>query len=256
MNIRAFGKTDIGIIRENNEDNFLIMNIGNGDEGDIKNPASTSDGIILLVADGMGGAVAGETASLIMVTESAKYIRDHKTTKPEDVVRECLLVAHDQCHRMIKLNPGLMGMGTVATAAIVKGDQLFISQIGDTRLYLYRNKTLIQVTEDQNFVSELVRIGIITPEQAMIHPQRNAVTQAVGSIEPIIPVDYIQSLEPGDKLLICSDGLNAMISDMEIQLLLESSKSLEVIVDNLIFAAKDSGGHDNITIILAEVQNK
>ncbi len=253
MNIRAFGKTDIGIIRENNEDNFLIMNIASSQEGDMKNPTSTSNGIMLLVADGMGGAVAGETASLIMVTESAKYLREHKTTNPEDAARECLLVAHDQCHRMIKLNPGLMGMGTVATVAILKDDQLFISQIGDTRLYLYRNKTLLQVTEDQNFVSELVRIGIITPEQAMIHPQRNAVTQAVGSIEPIIPVDYMQTIEVGDKILICSDGLNAMISDMEIQLILESSKNLEVVIDNLIFAAKDSGGHDNITIILGEV---
>jgi protein phosphatase len=255
MNIRAFGKTDIGIIRENNEDNFLIMNIGSSEEGDIKEPTSTSNGIMLLVADGMGGAVAGETASLIMVTESAKFLKEHNTTNPEDAARECLLVAHDQCHRMIKLNPGLMGMGTVATVGIVKDDQLFISQIGDTRLYLYRNKTLLQITEDQNFVSELVRIGIITPEQAMIHPQRNAVTQAVGSIEPIIPVDYTQTLEVGDKILICSDGLNAMISDMEIQLILESSKNLEVVIDNLIFAAKDSGGHDNITIILAEVAN-
>jgi PPM family protein phosphatase len=253
MNITAFGKTDIGIIRENNEDNFLIMNIGTSKEGDIKNPTSTVNGIFLLVADGMGGAVAGETASLIMVTESAKYLQTHKTSNPEDVARECLLVSHDQCHRMIKLNPGLMGMGTVATVAIVKDNVLSISQIGDTRLYLYRDKTLIQITEDQNFVSELVRIGIITPEQAMIHPQRNAVTQAVGSIEPIIPVDYTQALLAGDKLLVCSDGLNAMISDMEIQLLLESSKKLEVVVDNLIYAAKDSGGHDNITIILAEV---
>ena len=130
---------------------------------------------------------------------------------------------HDQCHRMIQTKPGLMGMGTVATVAIVKGNELSISQIGDTCLYIYRDKTLIQVTEDQNFVSELVRIGIITPEQAMIHPQRNAVTQAVGSMRPIIPVIIHRSLS-GDKLLLCSDGLNAMISDMEIQLLLESSK--------------------------------
>lgn len=253
MNIRAFGKTDIGIIRENNEDNFLIMNIGIGEEGDIKKPTSTEDGILLLVTDGMGGAVAGETASLIMVTESAKYMRANKTANPEDAVRECLLVSHDQCHRMIKLNPGLMGMGTVATVAVLKRNKLSISQIGDTRLYIYRNKTLLQITEDQNFVSELVRLGIITPEQAMIHPQRNAVTQAIGSIEPIIPVDYSENVQAGDKILLCSDGLNGMISDLEMQLLLESSNDLEVVIDNLIDAAKDSGGHDNITVILAEV---
>ncbi len=253
MNIRAFGKTDIGIIRENNEDNFLIMNISTSEEGDISNPTSTEEGILLLVADGMGGAVAGETASLIMVTESGNYMRKTKATDPGKAARECLLSSHEQCHRMIKLNPGLMGMGTVATVAIIKQNKLFISQIGDTRLYIYRNKTLLQITEDQNFVSELVRIGIITPEQAMIHPQRNAVTQAVGSMEPITPVDYLESIETGDKILLCSDGLNAMISDMEIQLILESSVDLKVVINNLIFAAKDSGGHDNITIILAEV---
>ncbi|MBP7281359.1 MAG: serine/threonine-protein phosphatase [Leptospiraceae bacterium] len=253
MNIRAFGKTDIGIIRENNEDNFLIMNIATGEEGDIKNPTSTEDGILLLVTDGMGGAVAGETASLIMVTESAKYMRANKTAIPEAAARECLLVSHDQCHRMIKLNPGLMGMGTVATVVVLKRNRLSISQIGDTRLYIYRNKTLLQITEDQNFVSELVRLGIITPEQAMIHPQRNAVTQAIGSIEPIIPVDYSENVQAGDKILLCSDGLNGMISDLEMQLLLESSNDLEVVIDNLIDAAKDSGGHDNITVILAEV---
>lgn len=253
MNILAFGKTDIGVVRENNEDNFLILNLENNQEGDIQNPTSTKNGIVLLVADGMGGAVAGETASLIMVTEASKYLQGHKKINPDDAARECLLVAHEQCHRMIKLNPGLMGMGTVATIGIIKDDQISISQIGDTRLYIYRDKTLIQVTEDQNFVSELVRIGIITPEQAMIHPQRNAVTQAVGSIEPIIPVNYQHSLLVGDKILVCSDGLNAMISDMEIQLILESSKKLNVIIDNLIYAAKDSGGHDNITVILAEV---
>ncbi|HMV44879.1 MAG TPA: protein phosphatase 2C domain-containing protein [Leptospiraceae bacterium] len=253
MNIRAFGKTDIGVVRENNEDNFLIMNLETDAEGNVINPTSTKNGILLLVADGMGGAVAGETASLIMVTEASKYLKSHKKIKPDDAVRECLLVAHDQCHKMIKLNPGLMGMGTVATVAIVSENKLYISQIGDTRLYLYRNKTLLQITEDQNFVSELVRIGIITPEQAMIHPQRNAVTQAVGSIEPILPVNYSENLEVGDKILLCSDGLNSMISDMEIQLILESSKKLDVIIDNLIYAAKDSGGHDNITVILAEV---
>lgn len=253
MNIRAFGKTDIGIIRENNEDNFLIMNIGNSEEGDIANPTSTEEGVLLLVADGMGGAVAGETASLIMVTESGNYLRKNKDTEPSKAAKECLLVSHEHCHRMIKLNPGLMGMGTVATVAIIQKNKLFISQIGDTRLYIYRNKTLLQITEDQNFVSELVRIGIITQEQAMIHPQRNAVTQAVGSIEPIVPVDYFETIEAGDKILVCSDGLNSMISDMEIQLILESSNDLRVILDNLIHAAKDSGGHDNITVIIAEI---
>ncbi|MBK8395646.1 MAG: serine/threonine-protein phosphatase [Leptospiraceae bacterium] len=253
MNIRAFGKTDIGIIRENNEDNFLIMNISTGEEGNLENPVSTDNGILLLVADGMGGAVAGETASLIMVTESAKYLHSKKAPDPEVAARDCLLVSHEQCHKMIKLNPGLMGMGTVATVAILKENKVFISQIGDTRLYIYRNKSLLQITDDQNFVSELVRLGIITPEQGMIHPQRNAVTQAIGSIEPVIPVDYSENLEPGDKLLLCSDGLNGMISDLEIQLLLESSDDLEVVINNLIDAAKDSGGHDNITVILAEV---
>lgn len=253
MKITAFGKTDIGNIRENNEDNLLILDISSGKEGDVPVPISSDNGVLLVVADGMGGAAAGETASLIMVTEALKFVQANSQMNPPDMVRQCLFAAHIQCHRMIKLNPPLAGMGTVATVCLLKGSKLSISQIGDTRLYLHREQTLEQITEDQNFVSELVKIGLITPEQALIHPQRNAVTQAVGSIEPIEPVEYSLDLKDKDRILICSDGLNSMISDMEIQLILETEMDLEDTVDRLIAAAKDSGGYDNITVILAEV---
>ncbi|MCB1178741.1 MAG: serine/threonine-protein phosphatase, partial [Leptospiraceae bacterium] len=145
-----------------------------------------------------------------------------------------------------------LGMGSVATYAYFKQNKIFVSQVGDTRLYLYRNKTLEQITEDQNFVTELVKLGIITKEQAEFHPQRNAVTQAIGAVDEVVPVFHELEVKSGDRLLICSDGLTGMLSDIEIQLILDGSNELNEIVSILIDTANANGGHDNITVILAE----
>jgi protein phosphatase len=253
MKIVAIGKTDIGSVRENNEDNFAILDLDTSQTGDISTFTDTSKGVVLIVADGMGGAVAGETASATLVNESIQFITSNLDEPIDLLPTLCMHASQKKCHELIDNNHGLAGMGTVATIAIIKDDTLHISQIGDTRLYIFRNKTLEQITEDQNFVSELVKLGIITKEQAQIHPQRNAVTQAVGSLEPILPVDYTETIREEDYILICSDGLNSMITDLEIQLVLEKESSLIQKVDELIESAKEAGGHDNITVILAKV---
>ena len=253
MKLEIFGMTDIGSVRENNEDNFIVFNVDKKEENPFLKELSTDDRIALIVADGMGGAVAGETASITLITESMKFLNDVVEMEIEKIPTECMHLAHKRSHELIEENPKLMGMGTVATISIVQNNKIYISQIGDTRLYIFRDKTLIQITEDQNFVTELVKLGIITKEQALIHPQRNAVTQAVGSLEPILPVDVIETIYPNDLILICSDGLNSMITDLEIQLILETDESIQEKTENLIEAAKESGGHDNITIVLARV---
>ena len=253
MKLDIFGMTDIGSVRENNEDNFIIYNLTTKEVNPFEKEINTNETIALIVADGMGGAVAGETASQTLVEESVIFLKENSDLDIETLPSECMHISHKKAHQLIEENPKLMGMGTVGTISIIRNDKIYISQIGDTRLYIFRDKNLIQITEDQNFVTELVKIGIITKEQAQIHPQRNAVTQAVGSIEPILPVDTIEEIQVGDLILICSDGLNSMISDLEIQLILETKKSLKVKVENLIEAAKESGGHDNITIVLVEV---
>jgi PPM family protein phosphatase len=254
MKIRAFGATDIGRVRENNEDNFLIFSPSDDKEGNITKKRSTEKGILLLVADGMGGAAAGETASALVISSAKAYSKEALSeVSPIELSYNCLLIAQEACKMVIEKNPSFTGMGSVATNVFVKDEKAFISQVGDTRLYLYRNKSLEQITEDQNLVTELLKLGLISEEQAQYHPQRNAVTQAVGAGDELHPVESILELEIGDKLLLCSDGLNGTISDIELQLILDSSQNLEDIVHNLIHTANANGGHDNITVILAEI---
>jgi PPM family protein phosphatase len=253
MNLEIFAETDIGSVRENNEDNFTTFNLKTKQINPFSEIQDTNDIIALIVADGMGGAAAGETASLTLIEESLHFLNEELNLDLDRIPSECMHISHKKAHELISENSSLMGMGTVATICILENDSLYISQIGDTRLYIYRDKTLIQITEDQNFVTELVKIGIITEEQALIHPQRNAVTQAVGSVEPILPVDYFEKIKKNDLILICSDGLNSMLTDLEIQLVLETNSSLKEKVKGLIDQANEAGGHDNITIVLARV---
>ncbi len=254
MKVVAYGSTDVGRIRENNEDNFLILDVYSQKTGNIHTPISTDTGIFLVVADGMGGAAAGETASL-QVIEASFYCAIQNGLTPFETNLASILEAQRRCLEIVKQNPKLIGMGSVGTFVYIKENIAYISQIGDTRLYLYRNKNLEQITEDQNFVSELVRLGIITEEQAAFHPQRNAVTQAIGAIDEIEPKHQKLEIQPNDILLLCSDGLTGMVSDIEIQLILGSSESLEDIPSILIDTANTNGGHDNITVVVAKIVN-
>jgi len=254
MKILAYGGTDVGKVRENNEDNFLILNLETQTSGNIEVPASLEKGVFLVVADGMGGAAAGETAAL-QVIEASRQIGVLEGLSPFEVNVYSVIEAQKRCYEIVKEKPSFMGMGSVATFAFLKDDIAYISQIGDTRFYLYRNKTLELMTEDQNFVTELVKLGIITPEQASFHPQRNAVTQAIGAVDEIDPVHKKVKLEPGDMILLCSDGLSGMVSHVEIQLILDSSSDLQDILTILIDTANANGGHDNITAIVAKILN-
>lgn len=252
MKIVAYGSTDVGRIRENNEDNYLILEIHSRKIGNISEPVSTENGVYLVVADGMGGAAAGETASL-QVIESSIYCATQNGLTPFETNLASIFEAQKRCFEIVKQNPKLLGMGAVGTFVYIKDNSAYISQIGDTRLYLYRNKNLEQITEDQNFVTELVRLGIITAEQAAFHPQRNAVTQAIGAVDEIEPKHQELELQVGDILLLCSDGLTGMVSDIEIQLILGSTESIEDIPSILIDTANANGGYDNITAIVAKV---
>ena len=254
MKIIAFGLTDRGKVRENNEDNFLILDVGKKKVGDISDPRFLTAGIYLIVADGMGGAAAGEKASEIVVnTAQSTALENKQGVDPDEVSFEAIKNAIKDCKLSIKKNPEWIGMGSVVTYAYLHKKNAFITQVGDTRLYLYRDKELNQITEDQNLVTELLKLRMITAEQAKFHPQRNAVTQAIGATDDINPVQYHIKLKVGDKLLICSDGLTAMLSDLEIQSILDSGYNNKDILQNLLDTANENGGIDNITIILAEI---
>nr|HNI26357.1 protein phosphatase 2C domain-containing protein [Leptospiraceae bacterium] len=245
MMIKAFGATDIGKLRENNEDNFLIFRPVLKQEGDIGTDYSTENGVLLLVADGMGGAAAGETASAMAVATAKACLEEYHTQNTSlELMQISILTAQKGCQMIVQDRPELSGMGTVATYVYVKNNKADIAQIGDTRLYLYRNKSLEQLTEDQNLVTELVKAGLITLEQAQYHPQKNAVTQAIGALDDVNPYFYTLEVQKGDILLLCSDGLTNMVSDLEIQLALDSSADLQNIPSILIDTANANGGYD------------
>jgi PPM family protein phosphatase len=252
MRIIAYGNSDKGKVRENNEDNFLILNLSNQETGNIEEPLDLEKGAYLVVADGMGGAAAGETAAL-QVVEAAGHCGKLSRLSPKEINLASVLEAQRRCLEIVRSEPRLLGMGSVATYSFIQGNKAYISQVGDTRFYLYRNKSLELITEDQNYVAEMVKLGIITPEQASFHPQRNAVTQAIGAVDDITPVTSELELQVGDILLLCSDGLSGMVSPVELQMNLDGSEDLQDLLSILIDTANANGGHDNITAIIAKI---
>jgi serine/threonine protein phosphatase PrpC len=254
MKIIVFGKTHTGKVRSNNEDNFLILDVAKKKIGDIDDPRFLTGGIFLVVADGMGGAAAGEKASEIVINTAMTIAIENKTGSDADEISYIAIKeAIHECKKFTKRNPEVLGMGSVATYGYIYKKNLFITQVGDTRLYLHRDKELTQITEDQNLVTELLKLRMITPDQAQFHPQKNAVTQAIGATDDLNPISYRVSLKVGDKLLLCSDGLTGMVSDLEIQSIIESSQNNTEAIENLIDTANENGGVDNITVILAEI---
>lgn len=254
MKIRVHGITDRGKVRENNEDNFLILDVGKKKSGDIDDPRFLNAGIFLVVADGMGGASAGEKASEIVINTARDFALQNLTASdPDEISFQCIKMAVEECKKITKRKPEWLDMGSVATYAYLHKKNAFIAQVGDTRLYLHRDKELLQITEDQTLINELMRLQMITADQARIHPQRNAVTQAIGSMGDLNPVPYHIKLKVGDRILICSDGLTGMVTDLEIQSILESNSNIPDILKILLETALENGGIDNVTIILAEI---
>lgn len=254
MKIQVYGITDRGRVRENNEDNFLILDVGKKKAGDIEDPRFLNSGIFLVVADGMGGAAAGEKASEVVInTAMDTALQNLTASDPDEIPFLCIDSAMNECKKLTRKNPDWIGMGAVATYVYLYKKIAFIAQVGDTRLYLHRNRELNQITEDQTLVNELSKLKLITPEQAKNHPQKNAVTQAIGAVDDINPVADQLKLKIGDKLLLCSDGLSGMVSDLEIQAILESGVGNPLILKKLLETALENGGVDNITIILAEI---
>ncbi|MBN1528120.1 MAG: Stp1/IreP family PP2C-type Ser/Thr phosphatase [Thermoleophilaceae bacterium] len=224
------GRTDVGRQRSANEDALVLA------------PP------FYAVADGMGGARAGEVASSLAagVFEEVRDSGEPPETRLTRIVEEANrriydLASTDESHR---------GMGTTLTAAMVHGGEVSLGHVGDSRAYLLRDGKLEQLTRDHSLVAELERTGQITPEAAEHHPQRSIITRALGP-EPSVQVDtYTVGGRDGDVFLICSDGLTSMISDDDVATLLRSGGTLEEVAESLVRAANQSGGKDNITVVL------
>ena len=252
MRYRSFVATDVGIKRKANEDNFCT----NQDLG------------LFVVADGMGGHAAGEVASRIAVEEIERVLLDAREdedwTWPESFDKEVSVSANKLKYAITLANEKIRGttmdrvecrgMGTTIVAAMIYENVCAIAHVGDSRAYLFREGRLLPVTSDHSWVNEQLKQGFLTAENARNHPFRNVITQALGSGTEI-KVDLMDlALKNGDLLLLCSDGLNSMLTDVEISDLVVDGKelSLDRLTLSLIEAAKDRGGDDNITVALVE----
>lgn len=223
-------KTDTGKKRRRNEDAFVLA------------PP------LFAVADGMGGAQAGEVASRL----AAAALEDTdpgRLTGPERVA-SLIQEANRRVHERSSVDPATSGMGTTMTVALVEGDGVVIGHVGDSRAYLVRNHEIEQITEDHSLVNELLKSGKLSPEEAETHPQRSVITRAVGT-DPDVDVDsFVVDTHDGDVFLICSDGLTDMVDDKEILTVVDRhSANLERVTKQLVTAANRGGGEDNITVV-------
>lgn len=235
----AFAQSDIGMVRKTNEDSYVF-----------------SPPQLFVVADGMGGHVAGEIASNLGSNTIQEYMK--KFTTPADweqVLKEAIIEANTIIFQMSQAKSECLGMGTTVTAIYTNNNEVYWSHVGDSRLYLIRDNALQQITSDHSLVWELVQNGSITYEEAQVHPHRNILTRAVGTNETIC-VDSGRFLwKPGDSLLLCTDGLTNMLSeDTILNIYLQQDKP-QTIVNTLIEQAKAAGGYDNITCILAQYRD-
>ncbi len=233
--MRYVGKSDTGLRRDHNEDRYF------------------ADGHLFIVADGMGGHRAGEVASERSINVVTEYLeRSGGQGVPEAILAESVMRANEVIYEEARSDVRLAGMGTTFTGALISGRSAVIGHVGDSRAYLWRGGQLTQLTEDHSLVAELLRAGRITPEQAFTHPQRNIITKALG-VEQVVDVEVATyNLEPGDLMLLCSDGLTAMLRDAEIAAHLARTSNLDELADLLIAEANARGGVDNITVVLVD----
>jgi serine/threonine protein phosphatase PrpC len=235
-------RTDVGMIRSGNEDNFAVN--ANGDRG------------LFVVADGMGGHAAGEVASemAVQIIElELATIKDLEKTESSERVMEALRKANRNIHDRTITEVDKQGMGTTASVLIVANNRYLIGQVGDSRVYLLRDGSLKQLTKDHSYVQEQVDAGFLTPEQARYHPYSNVITRCVGASPDVQPDVYQGDVKVGDVFLVASDGLTGMVDDRRLQMLLMSRAEPERKVHALISEANGRGGLDNITAIVIQV---
>jgi len=261
IRISVFGKTDVGRTREHNEDCFLVADLTAQRASllpEVREHEIGHKGSILMVADGMGGAAAGEVASE-MATETVyehlvtSWVHD-KDSSPKQFayrLRQAVEAANEKIHAYATEHQEMRGMGTTMTAAGVMGDRIYLTQVGDSRAYLIRDREAIQLTKDQSLMQRLVDAGELTEEEAERSERKNIILQALGP-EPKVRVDLThQTIRKGDALLICSDGLSGQVSKEEIAAGVCQDKNLVTISGELIALANERGGPDNITVVIA-----
>ncbi len=274
MNVEVYAKTDVGRVRSGNEDNFLVLDLTaarawTGSDktecpAELRRFELGAKGVVFVVSDGMGGALAGDVASRMAVETVRDMLlgseegeqNEEDACGPNDALIDCLRNATDYAnfaiHRRSQEDPRCSGMGATLTGAAVTNEGLDFVQVGDSRGYVIRGGEIKLATKDQSLVQQLVDVGQISEQEAETHMFRNVILQALGAQAELVPVTGRVRLMRGDLLLLCSDGLSGKMRAEEMrQLVAEAKGDLSRACDLLIKEANKRGGEDNITVVLA-----
>jgi protein phosphatase len=252
MRLEAYARTDIGPVRERNED-ALLIDLEHG---------------VFVVADGMGGHAAGEVASAMAIEavhetlvgnpdpDETRLVRDLDLEDPADVLRERLRYAMNQASIQIRreadANPDVRGMGTTLVVLVVEGDQAHLAHVGDSRAYLYRVGHLVRLTRDHTVVQQEIDAGRLTPELARLLPHKHILTQSVGFHGPVEPDTTTRMVESGDIFVLCSDGVTDALDDPAIARVIEGTP-VDMLSHVLVEEALKAGAEDNVTAVVVGV---
>jgi PPM family protein phosphatase len=260
----AGGRTDVGRVRNLNEDSYLVAALGR--DAVVMKGATTTLTVpytpaLLVVADGVGGAASGEIASL-MATDTMfielrrRYESDWPRTPAgvDAALRAAIAAANHVIYTYASGNPQHRGMATTATLAVVQDATINIAQVGDSRAYLVRAGVARQITKDQSLIQRLVDAGEMTETEAAHSDRRNIILQALGSESTVAPDTYREQAEAGDVLVLCSDGLSNLVSPNDIARIALADDNMETVCERLVAFANSRGGHDNITVVAARFE--
>ncbi len=262
IRVKLFARTDVGQIREHNEDNFLVADMSRKTRGLLeanRTGAIGPHGALFAVCDGMGGAAAGEIASQLAVDilyeRMVEHLEDGHAMQRDDLARRLVRAIEAAGLRIFqeaKLDRTRRGMGTTVTAAALVDDHLFFAQVGDSRGYVMRQGQLVQLTRDQSLVNQLIEAGQLTEEEAETFEHNNIILQALGTADTVqVDLTYCE-LRRGDVLLLCSDGLSGMVRFDDIREALRTTTEPIDACKQLTERANQAGGHDNITVIVVQ----
>jgi protein phosphatase len=269
MIVELHAKTDVGRVRRGNEDNFLLLDLTagrawSGSDG-AENPAEMDEltlgnnGLVLVVSDGMGGALAGDVASRMAIEAVRDTLLDQQPdgngcnsdSSLVDCLKHATLEANKNIHYKSLEDSRCSGMGATLTGAAIKDDKLDLVQVGDSRAYVMRGKQIRLATKDQSLVQQLVDVGQISEAEAETHMFRNVILQALGAQNELTPATARIQLRDGDTLLLCSDGLSGKLRNEDIRQIVADAGDLSAACSALIAEANNRGGEDNITVVLA-----
>ncbi|MBW3670307.1 MAG: Stp1/IreP family PP2C-type Ser/Thr phosphatase [Acidobacteria bacterium] len=245
LRVRMAMRSDVGRVRSENQD-FAIVAEGSGTGAD--------KGDLMVVADGMGGHKGGATASRLAATTIRDLYFAAEGHDVSAILRDAIIQANSVIHQQAAENEDLEGMGTTASTLVIREGRAWVGHVGDSRIYRIRNHEIEQITDDHSLVATMVREGLLSPEEAETHPRRNVLQRSMGvSSEVEADVEGPFDLAPGDRFILCSDGLHGLVSADEISDVVIDN-DVERAADRLIELALDRGAHDNVTVIVASVE--